>query len=265
VKKEGVAMPRWGSERTIQKFLKLLRERPEGISSEDAVRLLGVSLQTLSTYAGLLREEGYIIFNQPYRLGSDQDLKPEVKPKRFNPHYVSRPEGSDFWANPITGWKRCTKCKALKDVDLFDGSTSQRDGYSSRCKECVHGAQTRTYEERRMKFARVDPVTGLRLCLACKRKLDVDFFSSEHSPYCINCAPLRTWIVPDEPKVPDKIAREGRRRRREPKIDPVTGLARCACCKQRKSLDHYGKDKHSPAGIKSWCNECLKIYRDSRG
>ena len=71
--------------------------------------------------------------------------------------------------------KQCTKCGELKSYNDFHKNKCNKDGLQYCCKSCK-SKEAKTYNENKVEKFYKPKITGMKICVKCKMKKDVNDF-----------------------------------------------------------------------------------------
>lgn len=151
-----------------------------------------------------------------------------------------------FLIKKITETKRGIKKLALACTDCGKEKICHAISVARRKPVC-YSCRKKAYQA----MVAAEEAIAHRVCKGCGRLLPREKFRPRIgckdyiNPYCRECEVLRF-------KYPENL------------IDPVTGLKRCARCKQYLPRECFAEHPDHPDGLKSWCEKCNKrSYQES--
>lgn len=142
-------------------------------------------------------------------------------------------------------YKICNVCNKNKGIDEFSKKSSNKSGYSNRCKQC-----SREYSRKHTKYITSinKDILDYKYCAGCKKdKLSNDFSKNrcKKDGLCNYCKACDT-----------KKANNFRKKNRQRKSVDIPESKLCCRCKKVKKSKQFIKNKSLKSGLNPYCNQC---------
>ncbi len=158
---------------------------------------------------------------------------------------------------PPPGWKKCSQCGEVKQVDDYYRYHRSSDGHEAACKDCQR--LRKGHAKRRVDAA----PPGSKTCSMCDEVKPLDaFYNDPRTPRAVTsaCKECRR-----------EAAHQRKLERGEPtfkRYDDPPGVKTCRSCEVQKPLDEFGDEPRNRDGLRSWCDDCqrartLQWHRDN--
>jgi hypothetical protein len=146
--------------------------------------------------------------------------------------------------------KQCTKCKEIKELELFGKNKKRKNGLSSTCKACSRARQ-KAYS-----LLPYDPPSPIKICSDCRiGKPPTEFYNNCRAKDGLNstCKPCS--------KEQGRIKRENVRKLFS---SPPIGNKNCRNCKIEKPKTEFNRSSGYPDGVSTICRDCEEERREIR-
>ena len=147
--------------------------------------------------------------------------------------------------------KKCSVCKTIKPLELFDKDKKYSSGYRAHCTDCRKAIDQKSESKRREVNKHNLPKKVPKKCARCKKLKSADEFGSHLSKkdgMRGNCKPCEAEIA--------KAAKLRAIEKRKTGLVPIPAKKKCSDCKETMAAALFSANSANKDGLQGHCRNC---------